>query len=49
VDKIQAAHPDIPVHVYDAGHGFARKNSQDYDAASDALAFDRTIALFDKA
>ena len=49
VDKIQAAHPDIPVHVYDAGHGFARKNSADYDASSDALAFERTIALFGKA
>jgi carboxymethylenebutenolidase len=49
VDKIQAAHPDIPVHVYDAGHGFARKNSTDYDASSDALAFERTIALFGKA
>lgn len=49
VDKIQAAHPDIPVYVYDAGHGFARKNSSDYDAASDKLAFERTIALFDAA
>lgn len=48
VDKIQAAHPDIPVHIYDAGHGFARKNSSDYDAASDKLAFERAIALFDK-
>ena len=48
VDKIQAAHPDIPVYIYEAGHGFARKNSSDYDAASDELAFERTIALFDK-
>ena len=49
VDKIQSAHPDIPVHIYDAGHGFARKNSPDYDAASDKLAFDRTLELFGKA
>jgi carboxymethylenebutenolidase len=48
VDKIQEAHPDIPVYVYEAGHGFARKNSHDYDAASDKLAFDRTIDLFDR-
>lgn len=48
VDKIEAAHPDVPVYVYDAGHGFARKNSADYDAGSDRLAFERTIALFDK-
>ena len=49
VDKIQAAHPDIPVYIYDADHGFARKNSVSYDASSDKLAFERTIALFDGA
>ena len=49
VDKIEAAHPDVPVYVYEAGHGFARRNSADYDAVSDALAFERTIALFDRA
>lgn len=48
VDKIQAAHPDVPVYVYDAGHGFSRKNSSDYDAASDKLAFERTLELFAK-
>jgi carboxymethylenebutenolidase len=49
VDKIEAAHPDIPVYIYDAGHGFARKNSADYDAASDKLAFQRTLQLFESA
>ncbi|MEQ1783049.1 MAG: dienelactone hydrolase family protein [Hyphomonadaceae bacterium] len=49
VDKIQAAHPDIPVYIYDADHGFARRNSASYDAASDKLAFERTIALFNGA
>jgi carboxymethylenebutenolidase len=49
VDKIQAAHPEVPVYVYEAGHGFARKNSNDYDAASDKLAFERTLDLFGKA
>jgi len=48
VDKIQAAHPDVPVYVYDAGHGFARRNSNDYDAVSDGLAFERTLELFAK-
>ncbi|HEV7693921.1 MAG TPA: dienelactone hydrolase family protein [Hyphomonadaceae bacterium] len=48
VDKIEEAHPNVPVYVYDAGHGFARKNSPDYDAASDKLAFERTIDLFGK-
>jgi carboxymethylenebutenolidase len=46
VDKIQAAHPDIPVYIYDAGHGFSRRNSGDYDAAADKLAFERTLELF---
>jgi carboxymethylenebutenolidase len=49
VDKIQAAHPGLPIYVYDAGHGFARKGSTDYDAASDRLAFERTMELFGKA
>ena len=49
VDRIEAAHPDVPVYVYDAGHGFARKNSADYDAASDRLAFERTLGLFGRA
>ena len=49
VDKIEAAHPEVPVYVYEAGHGFARKNSNDYDAASDKLAFERTLELFGKA
>lgn len=48
VDKIQAAYPDIPIYIYDAGHGFARKQSTDYDAESDKLAFDRTLELFGK-
>jgi carboxymethylenebutenolidase len=46
VDRIQAAHPDIPVHIYDAGHGFARRHSADYDLASDKRAFERTLELF---
>jgi carboxymethylenebutenolidase len=48
VDKIQEAHPDIPVYIYDAGHGFSRRNSGDYDAAADKLAFERTLELFGK-
>jgi len=46
VDRIEQAHPDIPVYIYDAGHGFARKKSADYDATADALAFERTLELF---
>lgn len=49
VDKIQAAQSAVPVYIYDAGHGFSRRNSSDYDAVSDALAFERTLALFNGA
>jgi carboxymethylenebutenolidase len=48
VDRIQETHPDIPVYIYDAGHGFSRRNSGDYDAAADKLAFERTLELFGK-
>lgn len=48
VDKIKQAQPEVEVYIYEAGHGFARKGSADYDAASDKLAFDRTIELFGK-
>ncbi|MDZ4760043.1 MAG: dienelactone hydrolase family protein [Alphaproteobacteria bacterium] len=46
VDALKVAHPGVEVHIYEAGHGFARKESSDYDAASDALAFRRTLELF---
>jgi carboxymethylenebutenolidase len=49
VDAFAAARPDVPTHVYEAGHGFARTGSADYDAASDALAWQRTMDLFEKA
>lgn len=48
VEKVQVKQPDVTIHLYDAGHGFARKGSADYDAASDKLAFDRTLELFGK-
>jgi carboxymethylenebutenolidase len=46
VEAFDAARPEVPVYVYEAGHGFARERSDDYDAASDALAFKRTLDLF---
>lgn len=47
VARIAAAHPSVPVHVYEAGHGFASSRAHDFDAAAKALAFERTFALFD--
>ncbi len=46
VDEVRARYPAIPVHLYPAGHGFCRKGSADYDAASCGLATERTLALF---
>lgn len=46
VEAVKAAHPGVPVFMYDAGHAFARKGGAHYDAAADKLAFERTIELF---
>ena len=34
VNKIIEAHPDVPVHIFDAGHGFNCDERGSYDAAS---------------
>ena len=47
VEKIKAAHPDVPVHVYEgAGHGFNCDQRGSYDAESATLARTRTLAFF---
>lgn len=46
VEKVGALHPDVPVHVYDAGHGFNSDRRPDYNAAASALAFQRTLEWF---
>ena len=46
IDKVKAAHPDVPVYLYDAGHGFNSDRRADYHAESAHLAFERTLALF---
>lgn len=46
VEKIKAAHPDVPVHRYaEAGHGFSCDERASYHAESAALARDRTLAF----
>ncbi|MEZ5953710.1 MAG: dienelactone hydrolase family protein [Hyphomonas sp.] len=49
VRAFEAERHDVPVYVYDAGHGFARRRSDDFDTHADALAFRRTLDLFNKA
>ena len=46
-EAFAAANPDVQTYFYDAGHGFAREGSHDYDAESDKLALERTLALFE--
>jgi carboxymethylenebutenolidase len=46
VNDVRAALPDLPVYLYDAGHGFCREGSADFNAAARDLAMARTLALF---
>lgn len=46
VDKVRAAYPDVPIYLYDAGHGFCREASHDFHAPSRDLAFERTLSFF---
>ena len=45
VEKVKAAHPEVPVHVYEAGHGFNGDGPHHDDAAAQ-LAWERTLAHF---
>lgn len=47
VDRIVAAHPDLPVWLYDAGHAFVAPSGHHADSAS--LAMLRTLQLFQRA
>ncbi len=44
-ETMRTAHPDLPVHVYPAGHGFACDARASYHAPSAAKAFERTLAF----
>jgi carboxymethylenebutenolidase len=46
VDEIREKHPDLPVYLYDAGHGFNSDRRPDYHADSARLARLRTLQLF---
>jgi carboxymethylenebutenolidase len=47
VDRIRAAHPDMSIFVYPADHGFNCHERGSYDAASAALALERTLLFLD--
>jgi len=46
VEKVRAAHPEVQVYLYDAGHGFNSDRRSDYHEPSARLARERTLALF---
>lgn len=43
IDKIRAAHPEVPVFVYSAGHGFNRDGGASWSEPAANLAFARTL------
>jgi carboxymethylenebutenolidase len=48
IEEIRERHPDLPVYLYDAGHGFVSDRRADYDADSARLARLRTLAHFSR-
>jgi carboxymethylenebutenolidase len=46
VDAIKAAHPEVPVYTYDAGHGFNCDERASYNEAAATEAGERTLAFF---
>jgi carboxymethylenebutenolidase len=48
VAEVAKLHPDVPVHIYHAGHGFHCDERSSFDAASAKQAYDRTLQFFAK-
>jgi carboxymethylenebutenolidase len=48
VDDVHAAHPQVPLYVYDAGHGFNCDARADYNATAANLAHTRTSEFLEK-
>ncbi len=46
VAKLRYAHQSVPIHVYEAGHGFNCDERPDYDKAAADLALQRTMDFF---
>lgn len=44
-ERVRTARPEVPQHVYPAGHGFSCDERASYHAASAALARERTLAF----
>ena len=48
VDEVRAANPGVPVHMYNAGHGFNCDHRGSYDADACKVALERTLEFFGK-
>jgi carboxymethylenebutenolidase len=46
IEEIRERHPDLPIFLYDAGHGFVSDRRRDYHEDSARLARLRTLQLF---
>ena len=46
VESVRVAAPDSPLYLYDAGHGFCRTGSHDFNAPARELALKRTLDWF---
>lgn len=46
IEEIRERHPDLPIYLYDAGHGFVSDRRADHHPDSARLARLRTLALF---
>jgi carboxymethylenebutenolidase len=46
VEKIRRSHPDLPIYLYEAGHGFNCDQRQSYEPKSAALARQRSLEFF---
>ena len=43
VEEVRKAHPAVPIHIYDAGHGFSCDERASFDQASHEQALARTL------
>jgi len=48
IEKIKAAHPEMPLFLYDAGHGFNCDQRKDFRPESARLARQRTLEFFNR-
>jgi carboxymethylenebutenolidase len=46
VDAISAAHPEVSVYIYDAGHGFNCDRRPEFNEEASKTSLKRTLDLF---